>query len=173
MAAGDAPCDTRAMIRLGLISDTHGILRPDALEALAGVDEILHAGDVGSAGVLEQLATVAPLLAVAGNMDPHLGPLGTLPGERLIERAGHRLLLLHDPGGLYRPSHDVIARARLDRATLVVHGHTHRPADETWGGVRFVNPGAASHARGGHPPSVARMTLRPGAVAVSFVELEP
>ena len=157
------------MTTLGLISDTHGTLRPQVLDAFAGVDEILHAGDIGGNDVLARLGALAPLSAVVGNMDPFSA---TLPAECVLERDGLHLLLLHDMGGLHRPSFDVLARARRAGVTVVIHGHTHRPSDAEWDGIRFVNPGAAGHARGGHPPTVARMTLNGGDVAVDFFALE-
>lgn len=157
------------MTTLGLISDTHGTLRPQVVDAFAGVDEILHAGDIGGNDVLARLGAMAPLSAVMGNMDPFSV---TLPAESVLERDGLHLLLLHDIGGLHRPSFDVLARARRAGVTVVIHGHTHRPSDTEWDGIRFVNPGAAGLARGGHPPTVARMTLNGGDVAVDFFALE-
>jgi len=160
------------VVTLGLISDTHGVLRPGVTAAFTGVDEILHAGDIGGNDVLGQLQALAPMTAVAGNMDPWGGPLGQLPDERVLQRGGHTLLLLHDMGGLHRPSGDVVARAAEAGADLVIFGHTHRPADLVVGSLRLINPGAAGHARGGNPPTVARLTLAEDRLEVRFVELD-
>ena len=157
------------MITLGLLSDTHGVLLPEVLEALDGVDEILHAGDIGGNDVLTPLRSLAPVTAVLGNMDPFVS---ALPAERVLERGSHRLLLIHDMGGLHGPSSDVLTRAHTDGVTVVVHGHTHRPTDGQWHGIRFVNPGSAGHPRGGHPATVARMTLRGAEVHVEHVALD-
>lgn len=151
------------MTTLGLISDTHGNLSQRALDALRGVDEILHAGDVGGPDVIEELESVAPTLVVSGNMD---WP-GRWPAERVVQRTDRRILLLHDVGQLQRPSRDVLRRVLRDEIDIVVFGHSHRPADYVLEGIRFVNPGSAGVARSA-PPSVARMTLTRGRIEVDL-----
>jgi uncharacterized protein len=142
------------VLTLGLVSDTHGAVPPAVFDALAGVDEILHAGDVGGVFVETELEQIAPVVAVGGNMDPP----GSWPDERLLEREGHRILLIHDIGQVYEPSRDFMARATRARVDLVVFGHSHRPADFRIGPVRYLNPGSAGHARRA-PSTVARLTL--------------
>jgi putative phosphoesterase len=150
-------------LELGLISDTHGLLRPEALAALAGCDEILHAGDVGDPEILDQLAAVAPVRAVRGNVD-YDGTLARLPAVARLERAGVRLLMLHILGDL-----------GLDPAAagigVVIYGHTHEPRSDLRDGVLFVNPGSAGPRRFDLPVTLARLTLGAGAPRVRQVTL--
>jgi uncharacterized protein len=139
---------------IGLVSDTHGLVRPQALAALRGSDVIAHAGDVGSAEVLLALDAVARVAAVRGNMDP--ARLGRpLPSTAELEAGGLLVLVIHDLGKL-----------DLDPAAAgfaaVVHGHTHRPSIERRGGVLYVNPGSAGPQRGDTPPSVGRLVVEAG-----------
>lgn len=129
---------------VGLVSDTHGLLRPVVLDALAGVDRILHAGDVGGAHVLEGLARVAPVLAVRGNNDPP----GAWPDTRRITLEGRSILVLH-----------VAEDAVLDGADIVVSGHSHRPSVAERDGVLWVNPGSAGPRRFRLPIAVAILTV--------------
>jgi hypothetical protein len=150
--------------RLGLISDTHGLLRTAALDALSGVDAIVHAGDVGSVEVLAALRTVAAVTAVAGNMDRK--PLAAqLEPTALLELGGLAIFALHD-----------LTRLDLDPLTagiaVVVHGHTHRAAISHRDGVLYVNPGSAGPTRDGRAPSVALLDLRDGTAEARIVELD-
>lgn len=136
-------------MRLGLISDTHGLLRPEVLPALRGVDHILHAGDVGSASVLDALRTLAPVHAVRGNNDRD--PWGrSLPAAEWIELRGHTLYLLHDLA-------DLDFEAAASGVSFVVHGHSHRPSDQRRRGVRCLNPGSAGPRRWSLPITVATL----------------
>ena len=155
------------MITLGLISDTHGAVHPAIHAALGGVDEILHAGDVGSDAVLAEIGTIAPVITVVGNTDMPV----RWPDERLLHRGARRILLVHDIGRVYEPSLDFMSRAAHMRADVVVFGHSHQPADFHIGPIRYVNPGSAGPSRGG-PPTVARLTLSSGEVEVVHLELE-
>src|SRR4026209_134884 len=142
-------------MRVGVISDTHGLLRPEAIAALRGSDLIVHAGDIGRRDVLEQLRDLAPTCAVRGNIDVQ-------PWARnvAVVRAGrHRLLVLHD-----------ISQLEIDplRAgySAVVFGHSHRASVESREGVLFLNPGSAGPCRFGLPVTMARLqvtgkTMRP------------
>ncbi|MEO8502793.1 MAG: metallophosphoesterase family protein [Acidobacteriota bacterium] len=139
------------MLELGLISDTHGLLRPEALAALAGCDRILHAGDVGGPDILELLRRIAPVTAVRGNvdMDP---PLSRLPPSATIEWNGLRIHMLHIREELKL---DPLARG----FAAVVFGHTHRPLAEVKQGVLYLNPGSAGPRRFDLPVTVARLSV--------------
>lgn len=137
---------------VGLISDTHGLMRPEALQALAGVDLILHAGDVGARDLLDALRAVAPAYAVRGNVD-HDDGLRTaidlqLDGARVHLSHGHEL---------GSPTPEVLA-ARYD-ADVIVYGHTHRALIKQVGTTLVINPGAAGAARFKLQPSVGLLTL--------------
>ena len=153
------------MTRIGLISDTHGLFRPECVAAFAGVDRILHAGDVGD-GVLEILATIAPVLAVAGNTDlagdPRLEPALELAVDGVTIHVSHG----HELG---RPRPDMLL-ARYD-ARVVIYGHTHEPLVHRVDGRLVVNPGAAGPARFNVRPTVARLTIDRGTAEVEIVYL--
>jgi putative phosphoesterase len=151
---------------IGLISDTHGLLRPEAAAALHGVELILHAGDVGSRDVLIELGLVAPVLAVYGNVDDPFTP--ELEEQRYLEVGGWRLLVTH--GHLVpRLSPDTMLR-RFD-ARVIVYGHTHRALVHRAGGRLVVNPGAAGPRRFDIVPSVARLTLAADDAHVEIIPL--
>ena len=151
------------MIRIGLISDTHGLLRPEALDVLRGSDYIVHAGDIGE-NVLEPLATLAPVTAVRGNNDraSWAERIGQTEQLRFGEVTLH---VLHDLADL---AVDPVA-AGVD---VVVSGHSHRPRIERRGGVLYVNPGSAGPVRFSLPVSVALMQIVGRDVNVRIVELE-
>ncbi|PYR77077.1 MAG: YfcE family phosphodiesterase [Acidobacteria bacterium] len=139
---------------IGLISDTHGLVRPEVFSALAGVELILHAGDVGGRPVLDELAVIAPVRAVFGNTDV-AGEPGlddriemTVGGRTIHVSHGHEL-------GAPTPSR-LLARYRAD---ILVYGHTHKPLVERAGPRLVINPGAAGPRRFNLKPSVARLTI--------------
>jgi putative phosphoesterase len=152
------------MQNLGVISDTHGLLRPQAVEALRGCQQIIHAGDVGSAEVLVQLARIAPVIAVRGNVDAAAWA-ARLPLSESVQVEGIRLFVLHILGDLaFDPS-----RQGYD---AVVFGHSHQPRNEEVRGVLYFNPGSAGPRRFKLPVSVGRLiiadrTLRGEIVALS------
>ena len=150
---------------IGLISDTHGLVRPSVFEALEGVDLILHAGDVGS-GVLDELRVIAPVRAVAGNTDPPGDPDLPLSIELEVESVRIHVSHGHELGA---PTPAKLLAAYP--ADVIVYGHTHKQlvvqADDRW----VVNPGAAGQRRFKLLPSVARLTVRSGDIAVEIVEL--
>jgi uncharacterized protein len=149
--------------RVGLVSDTHGHLRPGVFDALAGVELILHAGDVGSRHVITELETIAPVHAVLGNTDlfelwPGSGELVRLDveGSRIVLVHGHRL-------GSPTPER---LRAEYPDANIIVYGHTHRQRIDEVDGCLIVNPGAAGPPRFNLRPAVAVLTMQQDAAPV-------
>jgi uncharacterized protein len=148
---------------VGVISDTHGLLRPQALAALRGVDLIVHAGDVGDGDILGPLRAIAPTFAVRGNVD--IGPWGAdLPPWAIVAAGGQRLYVLHDIGEL-----DV--DPRRDGFAAVIYGHSHQPSAKTRDGVLYLNPGSAGPRRFRLPVAVARLVVSSDAVRADIVEL--
>lgn len=148
---------------VGVISDTHGLLRPEVLEALRGSSLILHAGDVGKSEVLDGLRGIAPTFAVRGNVDRGAWARA-LPATLLQDIAGVWVYVLHDLGDL-----DLSPSAAGVR--VVVSGHSHVPKREERGGVLYLNPGAAGPRRFRLPVGVALLHLRDGNVEVEWREL--
>jgi uncharacterized protein len=150
---------------IGLISDTHGLVRPSVFTALKGAELILHAGDVG-AGVLEELGAIAPVRAVSGNTDPPGDP--NLVESIDLTRGGVRIHVSHGHE-LGSPTPAKLLEAY--DADVIVYGHTHRQMVVKTGDRWTVNPGAAGPRRFKLQPSVARMTIRGGEVAIEVVDL--
>ena len=153
---------------VGLIADTHGLLRPEAVAALEGCAHIVHAGDIGSRtgearGVLDALARIAPLTVVRGNND-RAGWAEPIPYTAELEFDGVRIHVLHILGEL---AIDPVAAG----VRVVVSGHSHKPHVETRGGVLFVNPGSAGPRRFRLPVSVARLWLEAGQAEAELVTL--
>lgn len=151
---------------IGLIADTHGLVRAGVHQALAGVEVILHAGDVGGHDVLDELATIAPVLAVYGNTDPP-GQPGLLEAiEREVEGLAIHVSHGHEVGS---PTPErLLARYAAD---VIVFGHTHRPVVVTAGGRLVVNPGAAGPRRFDTQPSVAKLLVRDGQADVELIAI--
>lgn len=166
---GSAPTSGQN-VRIGLISDTHGKLRPEVFPALAGVLRILHAGDVGGAHILIELEAIAPVTAVFGNTDT-FELRGKLPREARVEEAGRRIVVVHGDA-LGSPTAGKLAR-EYPEADVIVYGHTHVAKAERVGRTLVINPGAAGPARFHLGPSVAILTLAPGAERVEIVPLQP
>jgi len=153
---------------IGPISDTHGLVRPDVHTALAGVELILHAGDVGGGDVVAELSLIAPVRAVRGNTDPPDDP--PLPAEIELTVGGVRIHVSH--------GHEVGSpqpKRLLERydADVIVYGHTHKQLVTHAGDRWVVNPGAAGPRRFDLLPSVARLTIAGGAVEVETLDLAP
>ncbi len=138
---------------VGLLSDTHGLLRTEVLAAFAGVDLILHAGDVGNLAILQSLSALAPTQAVYGNVDPRNGPLAAAI-ELQLESVRVHVSHGHETGS---PTPATLA-VRYD-ADVIVFGHTHRAVIQQVGSTQVINPGAAGPARFRLEPSVALLTL--------------
>jgi len=150
-------------VLVGVISDTHGLLRPEALTALCGVEHILHAGDVGNANILDKLREIAPVTAIRGNIDLH-GPCAELPATEAIELGGCFLYMLHALEDLdLNP-----AAAKID---IVLFGHSHKPSSTQKDGVLYLNPGSAGPRRFSLPVTLALLHLGPGSPRSEFVEL--
>lgn len=148
---------------IGLISDTHGLLRPEALRALEGSDLIIHAGDVGDPEILEKLKSLAPVFAVRGNVDTAPWALA-LPETEAIETDLATIYVLHDVHAL---DLDPVAAG----FHLIVSGHSHKPARGDRGGVLFLNPGSAGPRRFDLPVTVARLDLSQKPWQVNFIDL--
>jgi putative phosphoesterase len=152
-----------AKTRLGIISDTHGLLRPEAAEFLRGCDRILHGGDIGNSELLARLSTIAPVTAVRGNNDKGAWA-EAIPETALLDLGGINIFAVHDLSLL-----DVEPAAAAIR--VVVSGHSHRPVLEWRDEVLFLNPGSAGPRRFRLPISVAEISIERGAIRPRIVEL--
>jgi putative phosphoesterase len=150
-------------MRVGLISDTHGLLRPEALAYLAGCDHIIHGGDIGDAAILEQLAALAPLSTVRGNNDTAPWAAG-LPETLLLRFEDVPVYVVHDVKAL--PTDPARAGARV-----VVSGHSHRPAVSERGGVLYVNPGSAGRRRFSLPIALGELLIDGAQVRANIATL--
>jgi uncharacterized protein len=149
--------------KVGVISDTHGLLRPEAIDALRGSELIVHAGDVGNADVLEALRAIAPTIAVRGNVDTAEWA-ATLPATEVVEVGRVHLYVLHDISTL-----DLDPNAA--GFAVVIFGHSHRPSAELRSNVLYLNPGSAGPRRFSLPIAVARLQVAGARVSHEIVEL--
>jgi putative phosphoesterase len=150
---------------VGLISDTHGLLRPEAINALRGSDLILHAGDIGRPDILPELERLAPVVAIRGNIDRRLWA-ANVPETAVVELDGRSLAyMLHNLDDL-----------TLDPVSagfhVVVYGHSHKPSTRWKDGVLYINPGSAGPRRFSLPTTVGRLLLGSGEMLVEITELE-
>jgi putative phosphoesterase len=153
----------RTAILIGVISDTHGLLRPEALQALHGSGHIIHAGDVGSSEILDELATIAPVTAIRGNVDKDVWAR-RLPETEVVEIGGVLIYVLHDLARL-----DLKPEAAGFRA--VISGHSHVPKQETSDGVLYFNPGSAGPRRFKLPVTIGRLIVEGGMVCGEIVSI--
>lgn len=150
-------------VAVGVTSDTHGLLRPEAVEALQGSQHIIHAGDVGAPEILEQLAIIAPVTAIRGNVDKGAWAR-KLPEIEVLEIGGVSIYVLHDV-------------ARLDLKpeaagfNVVVYGHSHVPKQETRHGVLYFNPGSAGPRRFKLPVTIGKLTISEGKVRGEIIPI--
>jgi putative phosphoesterase len=148
---------------VGVISDTHGLLRPEARAALAGVELIIHAGDVGRPAILDELRQIAPLIAVRGNVDGGSWA-EALPLTEVVTIGGRLVYLLHD-----------LLQLDLDPAAAgfeaVIFGHSHRPEISEKGGVLYLNPGSAGPRRFTLPVTLARLSASSQGLEAKIIEL--
>jgi hypothetical protein len=150
-------------ILIGVISDTHGLLRPEGIEALRGSEHIIHAGDVGSPEILEKLSRIAPVIAVRGNIDKAAWSR-RLPETQVLESGGVSIYVLHDLAQL-----DLKPKAA--GFSVVVSGHSHVPKQETRDGVLYFNPGSAGPRRFKLPVSLGRLVVEAGSTRGELVQL--
>jgi hypothetical protein len=152
-------------MKLGILSDTHGLVRPELFTALAGVDHILHMGDVGKASVLTELARIAPVTAVRGNTDRE-GPCGELPETDVYLAEGHYIYMLHD-----------LSTIHLDPAAgkfaAVLFGHSHVPNYYTKRGVLYFNPGSCGPKRFDLPITAGLLEINHQELRPSIIQLLP
>jgi len=148
---------------IGVISDTHGLLRPEAVAVLAGVEHILHAGDVGDPAILDALRKIAPVTAIRGNVDVS-GDCAWLPETELVELGGVGIYMLHDLNAL---DLNPIAAG----VAVVISGHSHKAKIERKKGVLYFNPGSAGPKRFSLPISVGLLEIVDGRVEARVVEL--
>lgn len=159
-----APVSRRpAPVTVGIISDTHGLMRPQAIDALRHSDLIIHAGDVGAPEVLDALRAIAPVTAIRGNNDRGAWARA-LPDTNAVAVGGVRLYVLHD-------LHDLDLDPHAAGFAAVIAGHSHRPAVEERNGVLFVNPGSAGPRRFTLPVAVARLAITGRAVRAELITL--
>jgi uncharacterized protein len=147
---------------IGVISDTHGLMRPEALAALTGVEHILHAGDVGDVAILDALREIAPVTAIRGNVDTS-GACAELPATDVVELGGELFYLVHSV-------HDLDINPRAAGVAMVVSGHSHKAKVEVKDGVVYFNPGSAGPRRFSLPVTVGFVTVEDG-VEASVKEL--
>jgi putative phosphoesterase len=151
-------------ILVGVISDTHGLLRPEAVASLRGVELIIHAGDIGRREVIEELQLIAPTYAIRGNIDTEAWA-NAFPATRVVEAGDCRCFVVHNIADL-----DLMPAAAGFAA--VIYGHSHRPVIETRDGVVFLNPGSAGPRRFRLPVTLARMRISGGVVRPEIIDLD-
>jgi hypothetical protein len=153
-------------MKLGVVSDTHGLLRPEVLPALAGVEHILHLGDVGDPEILKSLATLAPVTAIRGNID-RSGPCSRLPETEVLLFEGRYIYMLHDVHTLHLDP----AAARF---AAVLYGHSHKPHIAHRKGVLYFNPGSCGPRRFELPITIGTLTIAPDSDPLpEIIPLEP
>jgi uncharacterized protein len=148
---------------IGVISDTHGLIRHQALEALSGSELIIHAGDVGKLEVLDALRSIAPIAAIRGNVDRGQWT-NELPPSQIVEAGQIRIYVIHN-------IHDMQLDPREAGFAVVISGHSHRPGIYEKDGVLFLNPGSAGPRRFHLPISVALLSLKGNSASAQIIEL--
>ena len=149
---------------VGVISDTHGLLRPEALAALHGSDYIIHAGDVGDPAILDKLAEIAPVTAVRGNVD-HGAWAQKIPATNVLEVGEVSIYVLHS-------IQELDLKPEAAKFAAVIYGHSHVPKQEMKNGVLYFNPGSAGPRRFKLPVSVGRLTIENGKIKAKILVLE-
>ena len=153
------------IMRIAVISDTHGLLREELLPLLAGANHILHAGDVGDPAILHRLRQIAPTTAIRGNID-RSGPCAALPATEALEQEGCLIYMVHNLNAIdLNPSAAGIG--------VVISGHTHNPTTFTKEGVLYLNPGSVGPRRFRLPISYAELAITDGIPTAALITLEP
>lgn len=161
----------RGRVKVGVVSDTHGLFDPKLVELFRGTDVIIHGGDVCGEAVLRQLEAIAPVRAIHGNCD--VSPLSEhLPPWRIEQMGGHRILVLHDLGKPERPRPAAQSLLPAARPSIVISGHSHQGRIAIHGEVLYLNPGGAGPKRFKLLRSAARLTLGPEGVVARLFSLE-
>jgi len=150
---------------IGIISDTHALLRPEALAALRGSDYIIHAGDIGDPSILKELAKIAPVTAIRGNVDRETWA-EKVPATSVLEVRDVAIYILHNLA-------ELDLRPKAAGFDVVVYGHSHVAKQETKSGVLYFNPGSAGPRRFRLPVTVGRLTVKDGRVSGEIVEIVP
>jgi putative phosphoesterase len=164
MRAGE-PGAGALRVRIGVISDTHGLLRAEAIAALEGSEHILHAGDVGDAAILERLRHIAPVTAIRGNID-RSGACAQLPATEFVALGGRNIYMLHD-------RHALDLDAGSAGVAVVISGHSHKPSIQWLKGVLYFNPGSAGPRRFSLPISVGRLEIGEAEIRAEIIEIAP
>lgn len=154
----------RSLTIIGVISDTHGLLRPEALDALRGSDLIVHAGDIGDACILAELEQIAPVTAVRGNIDTEPWAQ-SIPATAVVEVGAVRLYVIHDVK-------ELAVNPIAVGLAAVISGHSHQPKQEVVNGVLYFNPGSAGPRRFNLPISVGRLHVEGSDVTAELVSIE-
>ena len=149
---------------VGVISDTHGLLRPEAVQALHGSEHIIHAGDIGAQDIIPALQEIAPVTAIRGNIDHELWTRQYQEIE-VVELAGAHLYVIHNV-------HDLDLNPQAGGFAAIISGHSHRPSQKTKDGVLFFNPGSAGPRRFKLPISIGRLQIMDGKIASEIIELQ-
>jgi putative phosphoesterase len=149
-------------MQIGIISDTHGLLRPEAIEHLAGSDHIIHAGDIGAPEVIGGLRGIAPTTAVRGNID--VGWAKDYPDTQLVVLGGRAFYVLHN-------LNEINVDPEASGINIVVSGHSHRPRIETKAGVLYVNPGSAGPRRFKLPIALALLTISDRTIVPQIMQI--
>ncbi len=150
---------------IGVISDTHGLVRPQIFDLLQGADLIIHAGDIGDPEVLKALETIAPVKAVRGNNDPDSWASG-IPDDRVIEYGAYRFYVLHELKQVDLDSVD-------SEISAVIYGHSHRPLAETRNGILYLNPGSVGPRRFSLPTALAKLHVTHSGLVPEILHLRP
>ena len=153
------------MTTVGILSDNHGDWPPHITESLAGVDAIIHAGDIGPYEIVMDMGAIAPTTAVLGNTD------GDMPlDETAVATLGGKKFLVRHIVDPHRLQASLRERLKHVQPDVVIFGHTHQPFCETLGGVLFLNPGSVTQPRGDYRPSMVRLTIDDGKITPKFIE---
>ena len=155
-------------MRIGVISDTHGLFDESIPSIFDGVDAIIHAGDIGKLEVIKRLEEIAQVLAVEGNNDS----LGTFPNERVEELAGHRVMIRHIFGELHQLRESDRRMVEDVQPLVVVFGHSHRPCQQMLGRTMLFNPGSAGPRRFSLPRTVGILSLKPSGAEARIISLD-